>query len=167
MEEIIAVVIAVFYMLANLFAIVFLISYFAHRKKLVNRLRNGNCIFENKRLQSDMIYCDSYTKPGKEVYKTGFEDGRLYVEKNPTMTKGEYVRGTKVYLLKSEKYGYIISRTEVPSEKCITPKWTLDGDTPSYKETYVNYFRLETAGNLSPKQVKKLQKIASRARFEW
>ena len=133
----------------------------------VKKLRQGKCIFQGTALENELIKSGWYRKKDKEVYKTGMQDGNFYIEKNPTVIKGEYVKGDSVYRLKSESLGYEIERSELPFEKNITPKWTMDStDTPTYKKMDKISFRLISAGTLTEKQTKKLQKVIARADYE-
>ena len=137
------------------------------RHSTVKKLRQGKCIFEGTPLVSKLAKDESYREKDKEVFKSGMHGGNVYVEKKPTIIKGNYVKGTRVYCLKSESLGYEIERVEKPFAKSITPKWTMDStDTPTYKDMDQISFRLIGAGKLTQKQTEKLQKVIENAAYE-
>lgn len=137
------------------------------RHNNVKKLRRGECIFEGTPLSSKLTKDESYHEKDKEVFLSGMRGGNVYVEKNPTIIKGNYVKGARVYRLKSESLGYEIERVEKPYAKSVTPKWTMDStDTPTYKNMDQISFRLIGAGKLTQKQTEKLKKVIENAAYE-
>ncbi len=162
------VVLGILYGVACYALIMFFILKFVISKFYVRRLRSSECVFQKTPLEKTLVKDESYNENDKVVYKTGMDSGSVYIENSPTIIKGKYVPGKKVYILKSKSLGYEIEREETPFDKCITPAWTLDStDTPSYQKKHMVNFNLINNGNLTPKQVKKLQKIINKASFEY
>lgn len=147
--------------------LVIMLIWFLKRYNAIKKLRQGKCVFEGIPLSNKLIKDESYREKDKEVFKSGMNGGNVYVEKNPTIIKGKYVKGARVYSLKSENLGYEIERIEEPLVKSVTPKWTMDStDTPTFKDVDHISFRLIDEGKLTQKQTEKLKKIIENAAYE-
>lgn len=93
------VVLGILYGVACYALIMFFILKVVISKANVRRLRSGECVFQKTPLEETFVKDESYNENDKVVYKTGMDNGSVYIEKTPTIIKGNYVPGKKCIFL--------------------------------------------------------------------
>ncbi len=146
------------------FVIMFFIIRAIYRTHFIAvfRLRRERCIFTGKKLTNTLEKYETHKEEDKTVYKTGMHAGSVYIESTPTTIEGETVIDAKIYILKSQEFGYTIRLTESSYEKKQTAWWA---DADDYVTMHRHSFELVDGGNLSPKRLGKLKKIVDKASY--